>query len=143
MAYSTLDDIKKLLPEENLIQLTDDAGSGVVDADVVDEAITYADQLIDGYLRGRYTLPLSTVPSFLKKLSIDLVIFYLYGRRPEIQNENVEKKYTNVIRILEQIQAGKITLGTDDAGNIEKAGEYKTNKTSESRIFPYDSLALF
>ncbi len=144
MAYCTLDDIKKLLPEESLIQLTDDAGSGVVDTDVVDDAIDYADQLIDGYLRGRYTLPLSTVPSFLKKLSIDLVIFYLYGRRPEIGNDNVAKKYVNTVRLLEQIQAGKISLGSaESGGDIAGKEEYRTNKTSDDRTFSKSTLDAF
>jgi hypothetical protein len=31
MAYSALDDLKKLLPEERIIELTDDAESGAVD----------------------------------------------------------------------------------------------------------------
>jgi phage gp36-like protein len=141
MSYCTLDDIKKLLPEENLTQLTDDEGTGAIDEAVVTDAITYADQLIDGYLRGRYTLPLSTVPTFLRKLSIDLVIFYLYGRRPEIQNDNVEKKYTNTLKILEQIQAGKIALGDDTSGeDLPGKGEYKTNKTEDDKIFSKEVL---
>lgn len=141
MSYCTVDDIKKLLPEENMIHLTDDLGEGAIDTAVVTDAIAYADQLIDGYLRGRYTLPLSTVPTFLKKLSIDLVIFFLYSRRPEIQNENVEKKYTNTLKILEQIQAGKITLGDDTSGeDLPGKGEYKTNKTEDDRIFSKDVL---
>ncbi|HBE44269.1 MAG TPA: DUF1320 domain-containing protein [Deltaproteobacteria bacterium] len=141
MSYCTIDDIKRMLPEQDIIMLTNDASTGTVDMDVVADAIAYADQLIDGYLRGRYTLPLSTVPSFLKKLSIDLVIFYLYGRRPEIENENIGKKYTNTLKILEQIQAGKITLGDAVSGeDLPGPGEYKSNKTSDDRIFSKDVL---
>lgn len=141
MSYCTIDDIKRMLPEQDIIMLTNDASTGTVDMDVVTDAITYADQLIDGYLRGRYTLPLSTVPTFLRKLSIDLVIFYLYGRRPEIQNDNVEKKYTNTLKILEQIQAGKIALGDDTSGeDLPGKGEYKTNKTEDDKIFSKEVL---
>jgi phage gp36-like protein len=142
MSYCTIDDIKRMLPEQDIIMLTNDASTGTVDMDVVADAIAYADQLIDGYLRGRYTLPLSTVPMFLTKLSIDLVIFYLYGRRPEIKNENIEKKYTNTLKILEHIQAGKFTLVDNISGeDLPGKGEYKTNKTENDRIFSKDMLS--
>ena len=52
MAYSTLADIQGHVPVSDLIQLTDDDGVAV-DQSVVDEAISFADELINGYLRVR------------------------------------------------------------------------------------------
>ncbi len=147
MSYCTIDGIKNLFPEEKIIQLTDDENNAPSTIDPADpdcaaiiarinDAIDYADQLIDGYLRGRYTLPLSTAPSFLEKLSIDLVIFYLYGRKPELSDEKMDKMYNNAVKLLERIQAGTISLGTSDTKEaIAATGEYATNKTADDRVF--------
>ncbi|MEW5745278.1 MAG: DUF1320 domain-containing protein [Nitrospirota bacterium] len=143
MPYSTLDDLKKPLPEKNIIELTDDDGLGVVDQTKVDEAIAYADQLIDGYLRGRYSLPLSTVPGLIKQLSVDLAIFHLYGRRFEMElPEGIMARYKNAIKLLEQIQKGLISLGIESASTGSQ-GIYKSNKTSDDRTFSKDILDTF
>jgi phage gp36-like protein len=135
MAYSTLDDIKAHIPEENLIQLTDDENLGTINQTRIDEAIEYADEIINGYLRGRYTLPLSPVPGLITKLSVDLAIFHLYSRRLELEMpESMMQRYKNAIKLLEQIQRGLITLGVDSDVTPEP-GEYKTSKTSNDRIF--------
>jgi phage gp36-like protein len=135
MSYCTLEDIKKAIPEENLIQLTDDDNLGVVNEDTVDDAVDYADQLIDGYLRGRYTLPLTSVPKLVTKLSLDLAVFYLYSRRLELEMpKGMESRYKNAVRILGEIQKGNLSLSADEATEPTD-GTYQTNKTSEDRVF--------
>ncbi|MCL4492330.1 MAG: DUF1320 domain-containing protein [Nitrospirae bacterium] len=142
MPYCTLDDLKKAIPESSIIQLTDDAGLGVVDQAKVDDAIAYADQLIDGYLRGRYTLPLSTVPGLIKTLSVDLAIFHLYGRKSDDEfPDAVMARYKNAIKLLEQIQKGLISLGIETS--TTGTGSYKTNKTSDDRTFNKDVLDTY
>ena len=47
MAYCTLDDIKKLLPEESVLELTDDEALGSIVQGRVDEAIAQADAEIE------------------------------------------------------------------------------------------------
>lgn len=135
MPYCTLEDIKKAIPEENLIQTTDDEGFGVVNVERVDEAINSADQLIDGYLRGRYTLPLNPIPGLIKKLSIDLAIFYVYSRRFELEMpQTMTDRFKNAVKILEQIQKGVIKLGIETEQSPGQ-GYYKTNKSKEDKIF--------
>lgn len=135
MPYCTLEDIKKAIPEENLIQTTDDEGFGVVNVERVDEAINSADQLIDGYLRGRYTLPLNPIPGLIKKLSIDLAIFYVYSRRFELEMpQTMTDRFKNAVKILEQIQKGLIKLGIE-TDQSPGQGYYKTNKSKEDKIF--------
>ncbi|MCD7780899.1 MAG: DUF1320 domain-containing protein, partial [Candidatus Gastranaerophilales bacterium] len=57
--YCTVDDIETQTSTPTLIQLTSDDGQEAVNRDVADEAILYSSVLIDGYLRGRYSLPLN------------------------------------------------------------------------------------
>jgi phage gp36-like protein len=134
--YCSLNDLKKQVQEDTLIQLTDDDNSGEIDASVIDESVIYSETLIDGYLRGRYTLPLSQVPAVIKILAVDLSIYRLYSRRFHTDTPDaISEKYKNSIRILEQIQRGIISLGIETAGRPPELGEYRTNKTFEERTF--------
>jgi len=111
MAYSTLDDLIKNIPEAVIIQLTDDAQAGEVDQEKVDEAISSADGEIDGYLSTRYTVPLDPVPALINKFSADIAIYNLYSRVAETIPDTRSDRYKNAIRTLEKISEGKIRLG--------------------------------
>ncbi len=139
--YCTLDDIKKQVQEATLIEITDDSLSGQINEDVVDETITYAQTLIDGYLLGRYTLPLQSVPEILRVMATDLSIYRLYSRRFHTDMpDSINDKYKNSIRLLEQIQKGIVSLGIETAGTAPKLGEYRVNTTLKNRIFTREFL---
>ncbi len=142
--YCVLDDINKQVTTDILIQLTDDTQSGDIDPVVVEEAVIYSETLIDGYLRGRYTLPLSAVPDMVKILAVDLCIYRLYSRRFQTDiPDSISEKYKNSIKLLEQIQKGIISLGTETAGQAPVLGEYRTNKSFEDRTFSRQILDDF
>jgi phage gp36-like protein len=144
MPYCTLDDLKDHIPETNIIQLTDDEGLGVVNQARVDKAITTADSVIDGYLRGRYSLPLSTVPELIKTIAIDIAVYKLYERRLELEMpEAMTNRYKNAGKLLEQIQKGLIKLGIESPDTGPGQGHYKTNKTAEDRTFSKSILDKF
>lgn len=144
MPYCTLDDIKDRIPEANIIQLTDDEGLGAANQTRVDKAVTAADSVIDGYLRGRYSLPLSTVPELIKTIAIDISVYKLYERRLELEMpEAMSSRYKNALKMLEQIQKGLIKLGIESAETGPGQGHYKTNITSDDRTFGKDVLEKF
>lgn len=144
MPYCTLSDLTAAIPEDRVIQLTDDTGDGIVDETKVGEAIDYADTLIDGHLRGRYTLPLSPVPKLVNKLSVDLAIWHLYARRPEIDvPDSIMERYRNALKLLRQVQNGEIKLGIETPAAGPGAGEYKTNKTASDKMFGKTVLDTF
>lgn len=61
MDYCISDDIEIQIGKNSLVQLTnDDNTQQTVDSVVVEEALIYSSTLIDGYLRGKYNLPLNT-----------------------------------------------------------------------------------
>ncbi len=143
MPYCSLEDIKQAIPEKNIIELTDDAGTGTIEQNRVNDAISYADQLIDGYLRGRYTVPLNPVPELIKRLAADLAVFHLYSRRFELNMpEAMLQRRKEIIRLLEQIQKGFIKLGIETQSGPGQ-GHYKTNKTGEDRVFGEDLWLKF
>ncbi len=156
MNYCLIADLINASSEEKLIQLTDDENLAPATIDPADpdcvkiigrinDAIDYADQLIDGYLRSRYTLPLSAVPKLIKRLSVDLALFYLYGRRFDTEiPEGMTARYNNATKILGNIQAGKLSLGTGETEPAAPAeGEYRTNKETTDRTFTKTVLDTF
>lgn len=129
--------------EFTVIQLTDDEALGVVNQARVDDAIAYADQLIDGYLRGRYTLPLSPAPGLVKTLSVELALFHLYSRKMDLgMPDPVIARYKNAVRLLEHIQKGLVSLGIEEVSTPE-AGMYKGTKRAADRVFGKECLKGF
>jgi len=143
--YSVLADVLARLPHENLVQLTDDEQTGTVSLSRVMDAIADADALIDGYLRGRYSLPLAIpVPALVRKLSVDLAIYHLYSRRLElVMPESMLERHKNATKALERIQGGIITLTAADKSDIPAPGEYRTQKTVSDRVFSKTVLNRF
>ena len=135
MAYCTVDDIKKRLPEAVLIDLTDDEDAGEVDTDVVAAAIADADEEIDAYLSMRYALPFSSTPAIVTRLSTDLAVESLYGRRDHLElPKQLEKRIDAARRMLSAMAKGALKLDVPDAA--EDSGFGPAASTSKSdRIF--------
>lgn len=128
MAYCTLEDIGQLLSQHTLVQLTQDfAGEGLtggrlpnaINDKVLNDAIRYAEELIDAHLRGRYVLPLESVPTVLRDMAVNLVTHRLYLRRPEGQlPEAIKDVYRGSLKMLEAFRDGKLTLGIAASGEV-------------------------
>ncbi len=142
MAYSTIDDIRKLLPEEELIALTDDEALGAVNQGRVDEAIAQADAEVDSYCAVRYSVPVTPVPELLKKLSVDIAVYALYSRTVQSVPEVRAERYRSAIRQLEGISKGTLTLGVEQAQTADSSGA-ETNKTSDTSVFNRSGMEGF
>lgn len=110
MSYSTQDDLLKHVTSDDLTQLTDDEGSGMVAADRVADAIADADATIDGYLARRYALPLSPVPALVNHLSVDIALYNLYCRRPGTMPEARKDRYDAALKQLTDLAKGLAVL---------------------------------
>ncbi len=138
MSYCSINDIKSVIANDDLVQLTNDSGSDFVDSGKITDAINYADNIIDGYLRGRYDLPPASIPDELKYLAVDFTVYRLYSRRlyTEIP-DSVLKKYYEVIKTLENIQKGVFNLGIESTDAFNNPA-LKTNKdTAPSSVNKY------
>ncbi len=114
MSYCTVSDITAVIPNNELIQITNDAGGSVIDTAKITDEIVYVDNVIDGYIRGRYSLPLTTVPDELKYLARDYVVYQLYSRRMLTEVPiSVEQRFKNVNQILRDIRNRKYNLGVE------------------------------
>lgn len=145
--YCSPSDIEKYVSTPTFIQLTNDEGTEEADISVAEEAIVYSSTLIDGYLRGRYNLPLDTHFPLLKILCIDISVHRLYSRRVrDDMPEVIENAYNKAIQTLRDIQKGIITLQAEndllETSNFNPE-EYKTNKDIIDRLFNKGKLSEY
>lgn len=136
MAYTTKAAIIVKISEATLVQLTDDEGDGSEVDSRVAAAISEAEGMIDGYLRGRWATPLAEpVPEPIPSIATDLAIFALFERRGDflISDKVIERK-KRAEKKLEQIQAGTISF----IGNGSPA-IYATRSTLD-RVFTSERM---
>ncbi len=127
MAYCTQADLETRYGTSLLTQLSDREAtpSGAIDADLVARAIADAGALIDGYLAGRYALPLAETPALVRDIAQRVAIYYAHG---ETVSDKIRADHEAALRQLREIAGGTITL---DAGGTEPdasgGGEVVTN----------------
>ena len=136
--YMTPEELLSFLPGQSVIELTNDDPRGTEpDMDKVEEALRAAEELVDGYLRGRYAL--STVPTLLRDVVRVIARFKLYERRPESDMpETVMETYKAAVKTLEQIRSGRITLGI--AATAEAMPERGEHRMSAPKTFFSDAM---
>jgi phage gp36-like protein len=112
MAYCTIDDIKSLMNENRLVNLTDDTNTGAVDENFLQAVIDGQSKIIDGYLRGRYSLPinLNSQDSILKSINESMVIVHLELRRSQALSSFGEYHKNKYEKMLNEIKKGHIAL---------------------------------
>lgn len=118
MAYSTRAALEQRLGTARVAQLATDAPSdsaAVIDARVL-EACQDADALVDGYIGSKYKLPLASAPRIIVKTAVDLAVYNLHQRRPNITiPEDVAEAQKNAVKLLDAIARGIVTLGVQPA----------------------------
>ncbi|MEX2480200.1 MAG: DUF1320 domain-containing protein [Gammaproteobacteria bacterium] len=114
MPYATQAQLTDRYGETMLIELTDrgETPIGAVDADVVERALADTDALIDGFLKGRYLLPLAATPALLVDLALAIALYKLHRN---VASEKVRRDYDDALRVLRDIAAGTVRLDVDGA----------------------------
>ncbi len=135
MSYCSVDDLKDQVDEARLIQLTDDEGTGSVNLDRVLRAISDADEEINSYVGCRHTVPLDPVPSIIRKISVDIALLNLYGRREKVPDARADR-YKSAVKFLEQVSRGNAALGLHDPeGNPPESDAPQMSGENPRRTF--------
>ncbi|MGV8987648.1 MAG: gp436 family protein [Cypionkella sp.] len=123
MTYCTEADLIARYGNQMLVDLTDRAelATGTIDSAVVSAATAGAAAMIDGYLAGRYALPLADVPQTVAEIAMAIAVWRLHVGVP---GDKVTLDYKDARTSLEQIAKGVIRLsvagvdapGTGDTG---------------------------
>lgn len=118
--YCTLEELIAAFGEPEIRQLSDRnrPPAGAVDPVVVNSAIDDAVAEINMYLEGRGLLPLKTVPETLRRMCCDIARYYLYQNPRD--DSPVSTRYRQRVKQLEGIANGKLSLGLDKAGEVQK-----------------------
>jgi phage gp36-like protein len=139
--YANLQMLLDRYGEEMLVQLTDRAvpASGIVDVAAVERALADADALIDGYLAGRYRLPLAAVPALVADLAQAVAIYRLHR---EVAAEKITADYRDALRTLGEIARGAVRL---DVAGVEPAasGSSGVQFSGGARVLSEQSLKGF
>lgn len=136
MPYAVPEDLVNMVPEEELAQLTAEAGE-LPDPGVLADAIARADAEIDSYLAVRYQVPISPAPDRLKALSVDVALYHLYTRRgvaPEVRR----RPYEDAIAFLKLAAAGQVLI--EGAGGEARESRTTAEFTGPSRQFSRNTL---
>lgn len=143
--YISAQDLTEVMSESTLIALSNDTSRATeADQAVLTKACAYATEIVDGYLRSRYVLPLSQVPTLVRNICLQLARFWLYSRRPEGKGfpDNVKETHIQALKDLERIQNGKLHLGLTELGsaqddNLPSALKFKTKAPQKLDLSGY------
>ena len=112
MSYATAQDVINRYPSRDLVQLTnEDPTATTINTAPITQALADAFAEIDGYIEGRFALPLSDPPAVLNRLATDIAMYRLQSLRPLHDLEDARKRYEDAIAMLEKVAAGELTLG--------------------------------
>lgn len=123
MTYCVLQDLRDRYGDQELIQLTDRDGLGVIDEAVIGRAISDADGEIDSYLGGRFDLPLTTVSKAVTRVACDIARYYLYDDKA---TEAVIRRYNDAVKFIRAVGKGDIDVGVDAAGEAQESDNLVT-----------------
>ena len=144
--YISREDMIALCSKVELIQLSRDDLTNHYDYQdsepdwvVVDKAITYACQVADGYLAGRYALPLQIVPTLLNTWCGDIARYWLHKRRINASElpKPLQMAHDDALKMLRLVADGKVHLFASDLTNNENAlhkerGAYQVRSRGKS-----------
>lgn len=98
------------IPEEILVRLTDDEGSGMVNTQRIDDAIGAACGYVDAALSPRHDTPLAEPAELVKSIVRRLALYNLYLRSGAVP-EDVRRAYDESAEMLARAAEGAFCLG--------------------------------
>ncbi len=142
MSYATPADLKARYEDVRLAELTDPLGAVTDDAKLT-LALADASSEADGYLQGRFTLPIPTdqVPSALTQIVCDIAMYRLFSLRPLGDVEDARARYKDALSRLQKISDGDLDLGLSSA--LKSANGSLTTFATTGRVFDQASLSSF
>jgi phage gp36-like protein len=106
-----------------------------IDTSKILKALQDATALVDGYLAKKYLVPLSPIPSMISAITANIARYMLHTENIQ---EVVEKNYTQDIRKLNDIAAGKLNLSVTLADSVSVG--HGPSFVASKRIFTRDKL---
>ena len=142
MAYCTREDIQSRISEADLVRLTDEYDTGLVDWEKVDQAVTDAQAEVDSYCKRNHPVPFSNpVPAMVAKVCKDIAVYNVWSLK-NAAPDDAEDRYGKAVVYLEKVAAGTVDLGGGSLEKIDDGGP-ESIKSSDSRTFTMERLEGF
>lgn len=109
-------------------------------AGAVVQALTDADSVINGYVMGRYSVPLNPVPSNLVRVACQLARYAILGNAAD---DRARKDYEDAMGWLKDVAAGRVNLPLATAAAAVTQVDAKPTSRTTTRQFDGDSLASY
>jgi len=132
MSYCTKQDLIDEGWEAELIQLTDQDGTGQIDDVTLGKSIARADSVINRYLGGRTDLPL--LASEVVDLACDIARYFLYGNQ---MIDVIEKRYNGALDQLKLMAKRELAI-VDADGQTDTVDAVVTFQSNTS-VFGRDA----
>ncbi len=141
MAYATKADLQQRLTDTKLVQLTDFGNTGSMDEARITEALNVASALVDSYVAGRYTLPL-TVSDQVRDLTVELAVYKLHAARQAVP-EQVRADHDRILSFLKDVGAGRASL--DQSAKLQASELDAKTKDHDAKpdVFDTDKLDAY
>jgi len=144
MSYATPQDLINRYPNRDLVQLTnEDPTITTVNTTALQQSLDDASAEIDGYLGGRFALPLTDVPEVLNRLTCDVAIYRLQSLRPIHDLADARRRYDDAIAMLTKVASGGMTLGIGADGHETDIAQGAEQAAGPARIFNRKSMKGF
>ncbi|HHE3677628.1 gp436 family protein [Pasteurella multocida] len=137
--YATINDFILRVGEFQVMELTDRENIGEVNQAVLTIALSDSSSQIDGYLVGRYKLPLKTIPQNLTRICCDLTRYRLASMSDVSITDEIIERYKLSLRELESIASGKVSLGIAEDEQASTGENTVIFTNVANRIFSRDN----
>lgn len=120
MTYVTADLMRERFGDQELIELTDNREPylNAINFEKLNPVLEMTNSEIDGWVQGRYKLPLPVIPPFLHGLACDIARYHL-SAMIITENDPIKIRYEDAKKQLKSIAKGEIGLGGTPAGESE------------------------
>ena len=146
MSYSDIDDLRKEINEDDLARLTGDIDGLTVNEERITTALKKAFDVINNYLRGRFTVPLiEPIDPIINCISTDLTFAYLYESTyatGSVPSTIVWRKIMT-LKMLKDLRSGQYTLDPAYNQEGESQPQILSNKSGNVRSFSSDQMTDF
>ncbi|MGH7905759.1 MAG: gp436 family protein [Candidatus Binataceae bacterium] len=144
MSYAASADLIARYPNRDLVQLTNDDPTAIsINTAALDQALDDASAEIDGYLEGRFNLPLADPPAVLSRIACDIAMYRLQALRPLHDLADARKRYDDAAAFLMAVAKGAITLGLAPDNREPASAPGAANIEGPRRVFGRKSLRGF
>ncbi|ANT39912.1 hypothetical protein RGUI_0839 [Rhodovulum sp. P5] len=142
MAYASVDDLKAVIPGQDLQLLTDFDGTDQPSDTRLAQALDDAAAEINTWIAKRVDLPLADPPHVLTVICRDLAMHRLYANLGH-DSTAMRQLRDGALDILRKIHKGEVALGDDTAGSEEPASPGVAMTDGPDRLLTRDSLTGF